>query len=62
MILHDRHNELQQLDTRQLRAMPPLLMGWLNHHDPSAYLKYMLERLPTQPTSRVQELLPHRRR
>ncbi|WP_141396335.1 transposase domain-containing protein, partial [Polaromonas sp. AET17H-212] len=25
-----------------------------------AYLKDILERLPTQPASRVQELLPHR--
>ena len=32
----------------------------LNGHDPYAYLKDILERLPTQPASRVQELLPHR--
>jgi len=32
----------------------------LNEHDPYAYLKDVLERLPTQPASRVQELLPHR--
>jgi transposase len=32
----------------------------LNGHDPYAYLKAVLERLPTQPSSRVQELLPHR--
>ena len=32
----------------------------LNGHDPYAYLKNVLERLPTQPASRVQELLPHR--
>ena len=31
----------------------------LNGHDPYAYLKDVLERLPTQPASRVQELLPH---
>jgi len=29
-------------------------------HDPYAYLKDVHERLPTQPASRVQELLPHR--
>ncbi|MBP6224483.1 MAG: transposase domain-containing protein, partial [Rhizobacter sp.] len=29
-------------------------------HDPHAYLKDVLERLPTQPASRVHELLPHR--
>jgi hypothetical protein len=32
----------------------------LKGHDPYAYLKDVLERLPTQPASRVQELLPHR--
>jgi transposase len=32
----------------------------LNGHDPYAYLKDVLERLPTQLASRVQELLPHR--
>jgi transposase len=32
----------------------------LNKHDPYAYLRDVLERLPTQPASRVGELLPHR--
>ena len=32
----------------------------LNGHDPYAYLKDVLERLPTQPASRIGELLPHR--
>jgi len=32
----------------------------LNAHDPYAYLRDVLERLPTQPASRVAELLPHR--
>lgn len=32
----------------------------LNGHDPYAYLRNVLERLPTQPASRVAELLPHR--
>ena len=31
----------------------------LNGHDPYAYLKDVLERLPTQRASRVHELLPH---
>ena len=31
----------------------------LNGHDPWAYLKDVLERLPTQPNSRIEELLPH---
>jgi hypothetical protein len=32
----------------------------MNGHDPYAYLKDVLERLPTHPASRVEELLPHR--
>lgn len=32
----------------------------LNAHDPYAYLRYVLKRLPTQPASRIAELLPHR--
>jgi transposase len=32
----------------------------LNGHDPYAYLRDVLERLPTQPASRIAELLPHR--
>ena len=32
----------------------------LNGHDPYAYLRDVLTRLPTQPASRIEELLPHR--
>lgn len=32
----------------------------MNGHDPYAYLRDVLERLPTQPASRIGELLPHR--
>jgi hypothetical protein len=32
----------------------------LNGHEPHAYIRDVLERLPTQPASRVAELLPHR--
>jgi transposase len=32
----------------------------LNGHDPYAYLRDVLQRLPTQPASRVGGLLPHR--
>jgi transposase len=32
----------------------------LNGHEPYSYLKDVLERLPTHPASRIQELLPHR--
>ncbi|WP_418319047.1 IS66 family transposase [Piscinibacter sakaiensis] len=31
----------------------------INGHDPRAYLQDVLERLPTQPASRIEELLPH---
>lgn len=33
---------------------------WINGHDPYAYLRDVLERLPTQAASRIGELLPHR--
>ena len=32
----------------------------LNGHEPYSYLKDVLERLPTQRASRIEELLPHR--
>jgi transposase len=32
----------------------------LNGHDPHVYLKDVMQRLPTQPASRIGELLPHR--
>lgn len=32
----------------------------INGHDPYAYLRDVLERLPTHPASRIEELLPHR--
>ena len=32
----------------------------LNDHDPFVYLKDVLARLPTQPFSKITELLPHR--
>jgi hypothetical protein len=32
----------------------------LNGHDPYAYLKDVLTRLPTQNNSQIAELLPHR--
>jgi hypothetical protein len=31
----------------------------INGHDPYGYLKDILERLPAQPASRLEELLPH---
>jgi len=32
----------------------------INGHEPHAYIKDVLERLPTHPASRIDELLPHR--
>jgi transposase len=32
----------------------------VNRHDPNAYLRDVLERPPTQPASRIGELLQHR--
>jgi hypothetical protein len=32
----------------------------LNGHYPSAYLKDVMDKLPTWPNSRIDELLPHR--
>jgi hypothetical protein len=32
----------------------------INGHDPYGYLRHVLERLPSQPYSRIGELLPHR--
>lgn len=32
----------------------------MNGHDPWAYLRDVLQRLPTQPNSRIEDLLPHR--
>ena len=43
-------------------ARVPEFVGWakLNAHDPHAYLKDVLTRLPTHMNSRIDELLPHR--
>ena len=45
---------------RAAAVMSLVYSARLNEHDPHAYLKDILERLPTQPASRVEELLPHR--
>ena len=41
-------------------VMSLLQSAKLNGHEPWAYLKDVLTRLPTQLNSRVEELLPHR--
>ena len=45
---------------RAAAVMSLIQSARLNGHDPYAYLKDVLERLPTQPNSRIDELLPHR--
>lgn len=45
---------------RAAAVMSLIQSAKLNGHDPYIYLKDVLERLPTQPASRVGELLPHR--
>src|SRR3954453_14758533 len=54
------------LFARSLRAGKPaaavmslIQSARLNDHDPYRYLRDVLERLPTQPASRIGELLPH---
>jgi transposase len=44
---------------RAAAVMSLLHSARINGHDPYAYLKDVLERLPTQPASRIDELLPH---
>jgi transposase len=45
---------------RAAAVMSLLHSARINGHDPYAYLRNVLERLPTQPNSRIGELLPHR--
>ena len=44
---------------RAAAVMSLLHSARLNGHEPHAYFKDVLERLPTQPASRITELLPH---
>lgn len=50
----------QQAGERAAMLMSLLQSAKLNGHDPWAYLKDVLTRLPTQLNSRIEELLPHR--
>jgi transposase len=45
---------------RAAAVMSLIQSARLNGHDPYAYLRDVLGRLPTQPNSRIDELLPHR--
>jgi transposase len=60
------HNRRNWLFAGSLRAgqraavvMSLVQSAKLNGHDPYCYLKDVLERLPTQQASRLEELLPH---
>ncbi len=44
---------------RAAAVMSLIQSAKLNGHDPYAYLKDVLERLPTQKNNRIDELLPH---
>ena len=45
---------------RAAAVMSLIQSARLNGHDPYRYLRNVLQRLPTQPASRIEELLPHR--
>ena len=49
----------QRAGERAAAIMSLIQSAKLNGHDPHAYLKDVMERLPTWPNSRISELLPH---
>jgi transposase len=44
---------------RAANIMSLLHTARINGHEPQAYLKDILERLPTHPANRIEELLPY---
>jgi transposase len=62
MAVHKRSNWLfagsLRAGQRAANIMSLIQSAKLNGHDPYRYLKDILERLPTQPASRLEELLP----
>ncbi|NYT49176.1 transposase domain-containing protein, partial [Parapusillimonas granuli] len=44
---------------RAAAAMSLIQSAKMNGHDPYAYLKDVLTRLPTHPNNRIEALLPH---
>jgi transposase len=64
MAVHNRNNWLfagsLRAGQRAANVMSLIQSAKLNGHDPHRYIKDVLERLPTQPASRLEELLPHR--
>jgi hypothetical protein len=45
---------------RAAAVMSLIQSARMNGHDPWAYINAVLRRLPTQPNSRINELLPHK--
>jgi hypothetical protein len=45
---------------RAAAVMSLLHSARINGHEPYAYIRDVLERLPTHPANRIDELLPHR--
>jgi len=62
--MHNRNNWLfagsLRAGQRAAVVMSLVQSAKINGHDPYHYLKDVLERLPTQPASRLAELLPYR--
>jgi len=60
---HERNNWLfagsLRAGQRAANVMTLIQSAKLNGHDPYRYLKDVLERLPTQQASRINDLLPH---
>ncbi len=50
----------QRAGRRAAAVMSLVQSAKMNGHDPYAYLKDVLARLPTHPNNRIEELLPHR--
>lgn len=50
----------EQAGQRAAMVMSLVQSARMNGHDPYAYLRDVLQRLPTQLNSRIDELLPHR--
>jgi transposase len=64
MAVHNRKNWFfvgsQRAGERTANLISLIQSAKLNSHDPYRYLKNVLESLPTQPASRLEELHPHR--
>ena len=62
--LHNRKNWLfagsLRAGQRAAAIMSLIQSARINGHEPFAYMKDVLERLPTQPYTKIGELLPHR--